>query len=129
MLEKPEGSRPAVPDHRPVFRPGTACEKQQLPDLNAVEGPAEQIAHPNPVVTATDKVRMAAADADLSSFMKRMQLIDKGTAAPDPLAKFHDQWSALGRREANKLLKVPMETLAKRSGKLYGNGDGKDGAK
>jgi phospholipid/cholesterol/gamma-HCH transport system substrate-binding protein len=127
MLEKPEGSMPAVPDHRPVFRPGIPCEKQQLPDLNAAQGPAEQIAHPNPVVTAADKVRMAAADADLTSFMKRMQLVDKGQNAPDPLAKFHEQFSAVGRREANKLLKVPMETLAKRYGKLYGNGDGKDG--
>jgi virulence factor Mce-like protein len=127
MLEKPEGSMPAVPDHRPVFRPGIPCEKQQLPDLNAAQGPAEQIAHPNPVVTAADKIRMAAADADLTSFMKRMQLVDKGQNAPDPLAKFHEQFSAVGRREANKLLKVPMETLAKRYGKLYGNGDGKDG--
>src|SRR5207249_4243001 len=34
LLLKPEGSRPAKPDHRPVFRPNIPCENQQLPDLN-----------------------------------------------------------------------------------------------
>jgi phospholipid/cholesterol/gamma-HCH transport system substrate-binding protein len=129
MITKPEGSRPAVPDHRPVFRPGLPCEKQQLPDLNASEGAAEKIADPNPVASAANKARALAADKDLDRFLKRMRLLNQGKDAPDPLAKYHEQLSALGRREANKLLKVPMETLAKRSGKLYGNGDGKDGKK
>ena len=34
MIDKPEGSMPAPPNHRPVFRPGLPCEKQALPDLN-----------------------------------------------------------------------------------------------
>jgi phospholipid/cholesterol/gamma-HCH transport system substrate-binding protein len=33
-----EATRPAKPAHRPVFRPGIACETQQPPDLNAMKG-------------------------------------------------------------------------------------------
>ena len=33
-----EGVRPIKPNHRPVFRPGTPCETQQPPDLNAAGG-------------------------------------------------------------------------------------------
>ncbi|HKP91692.1 MAG TPA: MlaD family protein [Thermoleophilaceae bacterium] len=38
----PEGNRPAKPDHRPVFRPGTPCELQEVPDLHAPGGPADR---------------------------------------------------------------------------------------
>ena len=33
-----EAVRPIKPNHRPVFRPGTPCENQQPPDLNAAGG-------------------------------------------------------------------------------------------
>ena len=38
----PEGVRPARPDARPVFRPGTPCETQESPDMNAPGGPPDQ---------------------------------------------------------------------------------------
>ena len=38
----PKGSRPLMPDHQPVFRPGIPCELQQPPDLNAPGGPPLQ---------------------------------------------------------------------------------------
>jgi hypothetical protein len=38
----PEGVRPIKPDHRPVFRPGTPCEKQEKPDLHAAGGGPDQ---------------------------------------------------------------------------------------
>lgn len=112
LLLKPEGSRPAKPSHRPVFRPGIPCESQQLPDLNAPAGPAEKLAQPNAVVTAADKVRMAAAQADLKSFMDRLTLRNQGKSAADPLAKFHAQWDEVAIKAEDKLLKVPAEKLA-----------------
>ncbi|MFL5895436.1 MAG: MlaD family protein [Thermoleophilaceae bacterium] len=127
LLLKPEGSRPAKPDHRPVFRPGTPCEQQQLPDLNAPAGPAEKLAQPSPTVTAADKTRMAAAQADLKSFMQRLTAINQGKSAPDPLAKFHNNWAELGIKAADKMLKVPMEKQAqsdKNPAKPYWNGGG-----
>jgi len=125
LLLKPEGSRPAKPDHRPVFRPGSPCEQQQQPDLNASAGPAETLAQPSGAATARDKVRMAAAQADLQTFMRRLTLASQGKDVPNPAAKFNANWSRISRQQADKLLTVPMETLAKRYAKLYGNGSGK----
>jgi phospholipid/cholesterol/gamma-HCH transport system substrate-binding protein len=39
----PEGVRPIRPNSRPVFRPGTPCETQDPPDLNAAGGPPDQM--------------------------------------------------------------------------------------
>jgi ABC-type transporter Mla subunit MlaD len=38
----PEGVRPLRPNKRPAFRPGTACETQEPPDLNAAGGGPDQ---------------------------------------------------------------------------------------
>jgi hypothetical protein len=113
LLFKPEGTRPARPDHRPVFRPGTPCEIQEVPDLNAPAGPADKLHdssnadNSNPLNIAREK----AAQLDLQQFMKGLTAISQGKDA-DPLAKYNDQMSALSRREANKLLKVPMKKRA-----------------
>jgi virulence factor Mce-like protein len=112
MIEKPEGSRPALPDHRPVFRPGAACESQQVPDLNAPAGPAEEIAHPKPVASATNTAREAAAQADLKTFMDRLTAYNQGKSTADPLAKFNHNLAVYGVKQADKLLKIPMEKLA-----------------
>jgi hypothetical protein len=34
------GSRPALPEHQPPFRPGVRCTTQQRPNLSAATGPA-----------------------------------------------------------------------------------------
>jgi phospholipid/cholesterol/gamma-HCH transport system substrate-binding protein len=39
----PEGVRPIRPDKRPVFRPGTPCETQEPPDMNAAGGTPDQM--------------------------------------------------------------------------------------
>src|SRR4051794_32765570 len=75
---KPEGTMPAKPDHRPVFRPGIPCEQQQLADLNAPRGAAEALAHPDPKPTAADKAREAAAQVDLKSFLNNLKLAHEG---------------------------------------------------
>jgi virulence factor Mce-like protein len=107
---KPEGTMPAKPDHRPVFRPGTPCETQQVADLNAPRGAAEALAHPDPQPTAADKAREAAAKVDL----QRMLEVLKGDKNGDPMAKFNANLARIGREEADKLLKVPMEAAAVR---------------
>jgi phospholipid/cholesterol/gamma-HCH transport system substrate-binding protein len=104
---KPEGTMPAKPDHRPVFRPGTPCEKQEVADLNAPRGAAEALANPDPQPTAADKARAAAGQEDLKRFLS---VLGKGDG--DPMAKFNDNLSAIGREQADKLLKVPMEAAA-----------------
>jgi phospholipid/cholesterol/gamma-HCH transport system substrate-binding protein len=38
----PEGVRPVRPNHRPVFRPGTPCETQDAPNMDAFGGPPDQ---------------------------------------------------------------------------------------
>ena len=38
----PEGVRPIKPNRRPVFRPGTPCETQEPPNLDAPGGPPDQ---------------------------------------------------------------------------------------
>jgi phospholipid/cholesterol/gamma-HCH transport system substrate-binding protein len=42
----PEGVRPIRPDRRPVFRPGTPCETQEPPDLEAAGGTPDQMFDP-----------------------------------------------------------------------------------
>jgi virulence factor Mce-like protein len=105
---KPEGTMPAKPDHRPVFRPGTPCEKQEVADLNAPRGAPEALAYPDPKPTAADKAREAKAQLDL----KRYLSVIGGDASGDPLAKFNANLARIGREQANKLLKVPMEAAA-----------------
>jgi virulence factor Mce-like protein len=111
---KPEGTRPARPDKRPVFRPNLPCEKQAVADLNAPSGPAEQLANPNPVASAANTKREAEAKLDLQSFMKNLTLQAQGKDAPNPALKYNEQLSAIGREQANKLLKEPMEAAAVR---------------
>jgi phospholipid/cholesterol/gamma-HCH transport system substrate-binding protein len=104
---KPEGTMPAKPDHRPVFRPGTPCETQQVADLNALRDAAEALAHPDPQPTAADKAREAAAQVDLK---RMLEVMKSGNGAP--LAKFNENLARIGREQADKLLKVPMEAAA-----------------
>jgi hypothetical protein len=103
LLFKPEGTRPARPDKRPVCRPGLPCEIQQVPDLNAPAGPADQLHNASAADNSNplNVAREAAAKLDLKTFMDRLSGKEKG----DPLQKYNEQFSALGRREADKLLK------------------------
>jgi hypothetical protein len=109
---KPEGTRPARPDKRPVFRPNLPCEMQQVADLNAAAGPAETLAHPSGTATAADKAREAAAQVDLQSFMKNLTLFSQGKDAPNPFQKVNENFNAIGRARADQLLKIPMEAAA-----------------
>jgi hypothetical protein len=108
LMFKPEGTMPAKPDHRPVFRPGTPCEKQQVADLNAPRGAAEALAHPDPQPTAADKLREQAAQTDLQRALE----ILKGQKKGDIAAKYNENLNNLALDKANQLLQVPMQAAA-----------------
>jgi ABC-type transporter Mla subunit MlaD len=96
----PEGNRPRKPDHRPVFRPGTPCELQEVPDLHAAGGPADKtyLADRSPVPVpdlplpkGASKARIEAikqtrnktfATNLLTDYLKRT---NSGLATPDPM--------------------------------------------
>jgi virulence factor Mce-like protein len=106
---KPEGTMPAKPDHRPVFRPGTPCEQQEVADLEAPRGPAETLANPNPRPTAADKLREQAANADLQTLLSDLK---SGNGPQDLLSQFNQNLSSIGRERADQVLQVPMEAAA-----------------
>jgi virulence factor Mce-like protein len=106
---KPEGTMPAKPDHRPVFRPGTPCEQQEVADLEAPRGPAETLANPNPQPTAADKLREQAANADLQKLLSDLK---SGNGPQDLLSQFNQNLSSIGRERADQVLQVPMEAAA-----------------
>jgi virulence factor Mce-like protein len=106
---KPEGTMPAKPDHRPVFRPGLPCEKQEVADLEAPVGPAETLADPNPQPTAADLLRADKAKEDLKRFLGVLG----GNGQPsDLLNTFNSNLNEIARSKANTLLGTPMEAAA-----------------
>jgi hypothetical protein len=105
---------PAKTDHRPVFRPGIPCEKQQVADLNAPTGLPDEVANPQPKVTAADRKRMATAHAELEKFKDWMAASVKGKKAYNPLDKVNENFARISRIAADKLLKIPMEAQAVR---------------
>jgi virulence factor Mce-like protein len=109
---KPEGTMPAKPDHRPVFRPGTPCEVQEVADLNAPRGAAETLAHPDPQTTPLNLLRAKTARTDLNSILSDLQNNVKGVTTSDLFSQFNENLSRIGRQEADKLLSVPMEAAA-----------------
>jgi virulence factor Mce-like protein len=95
----PEGVRPIRPDKRPVFRPGTPCETQEPPDLNAAGGPPDQMftstgdlipgVIPPGLLPPLPK-RLGAASLDAQIQFEWVQEFSRrkaaGLATPDPLA-------------------------------------------
>jgi virulence factor Mce-like protein len=120
---KPEGTMPAKPDHRPVFRPGIPCETQQVADLEAPRGPAETLATPNPVQSAADLLREQLANSALKNYLGALQGTGGSTPTTgtpiDPLAKgVLNNLATVARKRADQLLQQPMEAAAVQQ---YGN--------
>jgi hypothetical protein len=95
-----DGVRPVSPTKRPVFRPDVPCESQEVPDLNAAGGPAdEQVrASADRPMTAAERAQRERAYAQLGEFVERTR---KGLPAMDPLAWFDE-----GRRLQAKRLGI-----------------------
>src|SRR4051794_40209819 len=111
---KPEGTMPAKPDHRPVFRPGIPCETQQVADLNAPRGAAEALANPDPQTSPANTDRLKAATDALNTVTQGLQNGDKGVTTTDLFSQFNENLSRIGRQAADSLLKQPMEAAAVR---------------
>jgi virulence factor Mce-like protein len=111
---KPEGTMPAKPDHRPVFRPGLPCEKQEVADLNAPRGAAETLAHPDPTSSPLNTDRLNTATDALNSIIQGVKSGDTSLPAAnnDLFSQFNENLSRIGRERADTLLKQPMEAAA-----------------
>ena len=95
-----DGVRPVSPAKRPVFRPNVPCETQEIPDLNAPAGPAdEQVrASADRPMSAAERARRERAYAQLGEFVERSR---KGLPAMDPFT-----WFGEGRRLQAKRLGI-----------------------
>lgn len=98
-----DGTRPAMPPKRPVFRPNIPCELQEPPDLNALRGSGDSSAQSskivNPVLNAKNKARMAKAKAELERVRVHLAREMKGLPSVDPLS-----YNTKGERAAAKAL-------------------------
>jgi phospholipid/cholesterol/gamma-HCH transport system substrate-binding protein len=95
-----DGVRPVSPTNRPTFRPNVPCETQEIPDLNAAGGPADdqtQASADGPLPPLERKKRERAYE-QLREFVERSR---KGQPALDPFT-----WSDEGRKLQAKRLGI-----------------------
>ncbi len=128
------GARPARPNARPVFRPGTPCETQETPDLNAPGGgsqaPTSVKVSPdskNPkLLELADKAR--ARRVDYADFLKDVKA---GKPTIDPaefndlgvelqarardLVQLEDVYSFRKRKKGEKVEKIDLDEAGKDS--------------
>lgn len=95
-----DGVRPVSPTKRPAFRPDIPCETQEIPDLNAPGGPADQSvrASADRPMTAGERAQRERAYGQLTEFVERSR---KGLPALDPFT-----WFGEGRKLQAKRLGI-----------------------
>jgi phospholipid/cholesterol/gamma-HCH transport system substrate-binding protein len=95
-----DGVRPASPTVQRRFRPDVPCETQEIPDLNAPGGPADQSvqASADRPATASERAQRERAYGQLREFVERSR---KGLPALDPFA-----WFGEGRKLQAKRLGI-----------------------
>jgi phospholipid/cholesterol/gamma-HCH transport system substrate-binding protein len=95
-----DGVRPVAPEKRPAFRPDLPCEVQELPDLNAQGGPADESVDSSPdgPLTLAERAERQAAYEQLDEYVARSR---RGLPALDPFI-----WSGEGRRLQAKRLGI-----------------------
>jgi hypothetical protein len=103
----PEGTRPAKPDHRPVFRPGTPCELQEVPDLHAAGGPADK-------TYLTDRTPVPVPPLplpkDKAGATKSNAIGGKNGALADPKRR---GWSAFTQAQAIEIVRSYLQRQAR----------------
>ena len=111
-----EGVRPMRLEKRQPFRPDIPCETQEVPDLSAPVGPADQTREANPTAMTPELVKLKEAGIrDLGRVQEHILRDRKGLPSVDPL-----EFNARG--EAMKLRQLGLEwnknnKLVKRSSK------------
>jgi hypothetical protein len=93
-----DGVRPVAPTKRPEFRPNVPCETQEIPDLHAAGGPADESvrASADRPMTADERAERERAYELLREFTDRSR---RGQPAMDPFTWFDE-----GRRIQAKRL-------------------------
>jgi virulence factor Mce-like protein len=95
-----DGVRPVSPLERPAYRPNVPCETQEVPDLNAPGGPADESvrASADRPMTAGERAQRDSAYGQLREFVERSK---KGQPALDPFT-----WFGEGRKLQAKRLGI-----------------------
>ncbi|HEX8744751.1 MAG TPA: MlaD family protein [Thermoleophilaceae bacterium] len=88
-----EGVRPIKPAKRPVYRPNVACETQEPPDMNAMQGPGGNNVVPTPTVLPKYQAMQKRSMRDLEKVEFAIDQMMKGKPFIDPL-----DYSDLGER-------------------------------
>ena len=122
----PEGVRPIRPERRPVFRPGTPCETQEPPDMNAAGGTPDQTVLANgeevvggiipPLPKSAQGKPTEEQQLKLEWVLEAARLRARGLHPPDPM-----QFTV--KTYPKELAKAGFATTSK--GKLYRKGDAK----
>jgi hypothetical protein len=68
-----EGTRPARPTKRPVFRPNEPCENQAVPDLSATLGMGEASASAKADPTPANRKREARVKRSFKRFVRGLR--------------------------------------------------------
>jgi phospholipid/cholesterol/gamma-HCH transport system substrate-binding protein len=87
-----DGVRPVSPTKRPAFRPDMPCEIQEIPDLHAAGGPADESveARADTPLTLRERTQRRNAYEQLDEYVRRSR---RGLPALDPFS-----WFGEGRR-------------------------------
>jgi virulence factor Mce-like protein len=83
----PNGTRPAMPDERPVYRPGTPCETQEPPNMRAAKGGRPDIAEfPTPSTLSPEQLeRLKPLTDQLVTLLSHLERRRKGLPSVDPI--------------------------------------------
>jgi phospholipid/cholesterol/gamma-HCH transport system substrate-binding protein len=100
-----EGTRPAAPTQRPVFRPDVPCELQEPPDMNAVRGGGDEQVNPTPDPTPLNRRAERRVESHLDAVIGHLRRVARGQPSVDPL-EFNArgelmQWRRLGIKPPN----------------------------
>ena len=120
----PEGVRPLRPNRRPVFRPGTPCETQEPPNLDAPGGTPDQVVLANGteviggIIPGLPKTAQGSptAEQQLKAEWAKQYLRSKATGGGLP-----DPFNVSAKTYRRMLKEAGLATTDK--GKIYKRGD------
>jgi virulence factor Mce-like protein len=91
-----EGTRPAAPTKRPVFRPDVPCELQEPPDMESVRGGGDEQINLTPSPIAANPLERQS-EAHLDAIMEHLRRVAQDKPSVDPL-EFGERGERLQRR-------------------------------
>jgi hypothetical protein len=101
-----EGTRPAAPTKRPVFRPDVPCELQEPPDMESVRGGGDEQINLTPSPALANPLERQA-EAHIDDITGHLRRVAQGEPSVDPL-----EFSERGERMQWRRLRLkPPEDL------------------